>query len=74
MLEEINRMVTDSITDYFFAKSETANENFLMSGVNKEAIFYVGNVIIVTLIGNKPIFKKPVFFVALGLQKKSILF
>ena len=29
MPEEINRMVTDSITDYFFTTSETASENLL---------------------------------------------
>ena len=29
MPEEINRMVTDSITDYFFTTSETANNNLL---------------------------------------------
>ena len=33
MPEEINRMVTDSITDYFFTTSETANINLINSSV-----------------------------------------
>ena len=28
MPEEINRLVTDSITNYFFTTSKTANKNF----------------------------------------------
>src|SRR3954465_217577 len=34
MPEEINRMVTDSITDYFFTTSEVANKNLRQSGVS----------------------------------------
>ena len=33
MPEEINRIVTDSITDYFFTTSETANDNLRRNGV-----------------------------------------
>ena len=36
MPEEINRIVTDSITDYFFTTSETANENLRKIGVSEE--------------------------------------
>ena len=35
MPEEINRMVTDSITDYFFTTSEFANENLINAGIKK---------------------------------------
>jgi UDP-N-acetylglucosamine 2-epimerase (non-hydrolysing) len=34
MPEEINRMVTDSITDYFFTTSEVANANLIAQGIN----------------------------------------
>ena len=40
MPEEINRMVTDSITDYFFTTSETASENLLKCGFEKDTILY----------------------------------
>ena len=71
MPEEINRMVTDSITDYFFTTSTTANENLSKSGVKENDIFYVGNVMIDTLLANQSKFKKPVFFDSLALKNKA---
>lgn len=59
MPEEINRMVTDAITDYFFTTSDTANSNLRKSGVPEERIFFVGNVMIDTLLKNMPRFVKP---------------
>lgn len=52
MPEEINRMVTDSITNYFFTTSESANENLRCSSVPDEKIFFVGNTMIDTLLFN----------------------
>lgn len=43
MPEEINRMVTDAITNYFFTTSEVANQNLRRSGVSDDRIFFVGN-------------------------------
>jgi len=62
MPEEINRKVTDSIADYFFTTSKTANKNLLKEGVPAEKIFFVGNTMIDTLIQHKSKFKKPVLF------------
>jgi UDP-N-acetylglucosamine 2-epimerase (non-hydrolysing) len=59
MPEEINRIVTDSITDYFFTTSVTANENLLKSGVSENNIFFVGNTMIDTLFKNMDRLKKP---------------
>src|SRR5687767_6398204 len=59
MPEEINRIVTDSITDYFFTTSETANENLRNTGVTDNRIFFVGNTMIDSLLKNKPRFIKP---------------
>ena len=53
MPEEINRMVTDSITDYFFTTSHYANENLKKAGVEDSRIFFVGNVMIDTLKKNE---------------------
>src|SRR5690349_9119311 len=39
MPEEVNRLVTDSISDYFFTTSDVANNNLLKSGVKRENIF-----------------------------------
>jgi len=71
MPEEINRMVTDSITDYFFTTSEVANANLIAQGINPAAIFFVGNVMIDTLLANQSRFKKPTFFYELNLQNKN---
>jgi UDP-N-acetylglucosamine 2-epimerase (non-hydrolysing) len=59
MPEEINRMVTDSITNYFFTTSEIANNNLKKSGVKEDSIFFVGNTMIDTLLKHRSRFKKP---------------
>lgn len=59
MPEEINRMVTDALTDYFFTTTELANENLRKLGVPNEKIFFVGNVMIDTLLANRHRFQKP---------------
>lgn len=69
MPEEINRLVTDSITNYFFTTSEYANENLRSSGVCDKRIYYVGNTMIDTLIRFRHKFIKPLFFDMLPLQK-----
>ena len=62
MPEEINRMVTDSITNYFFTTSPTANENLIKANVKKENIFFVGNTMIDTLLANFDRLKPPSFW------------
>jgi len=62
MPEEINRIVTDSITDYFFTTSEEANANLLKAGHQADQIFYVGNTMIDSLLDNLDKLKKPDFF------------
>ncbi len=59
MPEEINRMVTDSITDHFFTTSEIANSNLRAAGISEERIHFVGNTMIDTLKAQMPFFKKP---------------
>lgn len=59
MPEEINRMVTDSITDHFFTTSEIANTNLRKLGFSEDQIHFVGNTMIDTLMANMDRFKKP---------------
>jgi UDP-N-acetylglucosamine 2-epimerase (non-hydrolysing) len=49
MPEEINRIVTDSISDYLFVTEESGIENLKKEGKNEEEIFFVGNIMIDTL-------------------------
>lgn len=46
MPEEINRIVTDSISDYFFVTEKSAIENLSKEGRPKQRIHFVGNVMI----------------------------
>ena len=59
MPEEINRMVTDAITDVFYTTSEVANDNLRKLGHDEDKIRYVGNTMIDTLLKNIPRFIKP---------------
>lgn len=50
MPEEINRLLTDQISDLLFTPSQDGNDNLLQEGVSGEKIFLVGNVMIDTLV------------------------
>ncbi len=71
MPEEINRIVTDSITDYFFTTSEVANSNLRKAGVEEGRIFFVGNTMIDTLYKQMPRFAKPDIWDKYGLKEKQ---
>lgn len=59
MPEEINRMVTDCLADYFFTTTVSAGQNLKHTGIPEERIFFVGNVMIDTLLANIKRLKKP---------------
>ena len=73
MPEEINRIVTDSLTSYFFTTSTTANENLIRQGISSEKIFFVGNTMIDTLEKFKSKFIKPPFWDFIKLEKNNYL-
>jgi len=50
MPEEINRLCTDVLCDYLFTTDHFANENLAAEGVSAERIFFVGNVMIDTML------------------------
>ena len=52
MPEEINRMVTDAISDLYFTTSKDADENLINEGVSEVNIHMVGNLMIDTLANN----------------------
>lgn len=49
MPEEINRILTDRVSDMLFTPSEDANENLLREGISQEKIYWVGNIMIDSL-------------------------
>ncbi len=73
MPEEINRMVTDCLADFFFTTSEVANNNLRKAGVPDSKVFFVGNVMIDTLMVNRSRFVKPAIYDTLQLQPQQFL-
>lgn len=73
MPEEINRMVTDSISDYFFTTTPLAGENLRNSGIMEDRIFFVGNTMIDTLLKQRPRFQAPAVWDKLELVEKEYL-
>jgi UDP-N-acetylglucosamine 2-epimerase (non-hydrolysing) len=73
MPEEINRMVTDSISDYFFTTSSVANANLIKEGKREDQIFFVGNTMIDTLLKNMDRLRPPTCWDTLKLQPKKYL-
>ena len=71
MPEEINRMVTDAITDVFYTTSEVANDNLRKLGHTENKIRYVGNTMIDTLLKNMPRFRKSKSWDEFNLSEKG---
>jgi len=68
MPEEINRMVTDAITNHFFTTSEFANQNLQTAGVASDRIHFVGNTMIDTLLANLDRLRPPSFWSGIQLE------
>ncbi len=52
MPEEINRLVTDAVSDYLFTSCEDAWTNLRREGISRNKIFFVGNVMVDSLLSN----------------------
>jgi len=71
MPEEINRLVTDSLTDVFFTTSEFANTNLRNEGIPDNKVHFVGNVMIDSLMDNIDNFTKPQLVTENNLLEKA---
>ena len=72
MPEEINRHFTDSVSDLLFTPSKDANENLKREGIPNEKIFFVGNVMIDTLMEfNGLLDRQGILLDKFDLQKKE---
>lgn len=69
MPEEINRLVTDSLSDYFFTTTTIANSNLKKSGVDENRIFFVGNTMIDSLQYSLDKLRAPAIWDALHLKQ-----
>jgi len=71
MPEEINRLVTDAISDLLFTTCRDADENLLREGIPREKIFFVGNVMIDSLRKFEPMAEKSPILNTLDLEPKG---
>ena len=71
MPEEINRLVTDAISDFLFTPSRDGDENLLREGVAAEKIHFVGNVMIDTLLRCRDLAERSTVFADLKLKKRQ---
>lgn len=73
MPKEVNRMITDGLSDYLFTAGMVANRNLNQTGAETEHVYLVGNILIDTLRYNHNRFIKPVTFNILGLKEKEYI-
>jgi UDP-N-acetylglucosamine 2-epimerase (non-hydrolysing) len=73
MPEEINRILTDSISNYCFTTSKTAGQNLRRSGIESDRIYFVGNTMIDTLLANIERFRVPSIWYKCALKPGAYL-
>ena len=71
MPEEINRVLTDSLSDILFTTEKSAHRNLLREGIKEEKIFFVGNVMIDTLIKHKEKASRSNILTKMGIRERS---
>lgn len=71
MPEEINRVLTDAISDYLFVTEQSAIDNLIHEGVPRERIHFTGNVMIDTLLSFRERASKSKILDELGLKSKG---
>jgi len=71
MPEEINRILTDQIADYLFTTCRDGNQNLKREGIQKEKIFFVGNVMIDTLLSHQERARNSNILEKLGLRRNN---
>jgi UDP-N-acetylglucosamine 2-epimerase (non-hydrolysing) len=69
MPEEINRMLTDVISDYLFVTEESGRQNLLREGIDESKIFFVGNVMIDSLEESRHVWERSDIHCRLGVEK-----
>lgn len=71
MPEEINRVLTDAVSDFLFTTEESAAENLLREGIARAKIHFVGNTMIDTLLKHRQKAQESKILFRLGLRGGS---
>lgn len=73
MPKEVNRMITDGLSDYLFTAGMMANRNLNQTGTENENVYYVGNILIDSIRHNRNRLIKPMWFSVLGLEERNYM-
>lgn len=73
MPKEVNRMITDGLSDILFTAGMAANRNLNQTGTEQRQIHFVGNILLDTLRHNRNRLIEPAIFPQLGLNDKDYL-
>jgi len=71
MPEEHNRIVADLLSDFLFTPSRDADENLLKAGIPEDRIYFVGNIMVDSMLRFKPMAEKLQAWETYGLQPGS---
>lgn len=74
MPEEVNRIITDALSDLLFTPSSDANENLRKEGIPEERIRLVGNIMIDTLVANLDLARARHTHEKLGLKARGFIY
>lgn len=73
MPKEINRMISDGLSDYLFTASATANRNLNQTGTEEAHVYHVGNILIDNIRFHCNRFIKPIWYNILNLKDNEYL-
>ncbi len=71
MPEEINRIVTDSLSDFLFVSEKSGVKNLKREGIISRNIYFVGNIMIDALLSNMSLINKSDILKKLNLTRKK---
>lgn len=73
MPEEINRILTDSISDYLLTPSLDGNEHLKNEGIDEKKVFFVGNIMIDSLMNYREKAKNSLIMDKVGVDKNDFV-
>ncbi len=73
MPEEINRIVTDRLSDYLFVSEKSGLENLKSEGVPDDKVFFTGNIMIDSLVSNLEVARKSDILERLSLKPQEYI-
>lgn len=73
MPKEVNRMITDGLSDYLFTAGMVANRNLNQTGTEEKNVYYVGNILIDNIRYNLKRFIRPLWLSSLNVQDGQYL-